>query len=166
MASNWPQYPAEVLNGDDPTHSPQKTQNTILGAERGSQLAKRLETDSQNNLYVRVAADDTSAGLLVSPLAVGTQTGVTANTLTTITTYAAIVQTQISMISCSGTVYAKFQLFKNTVSIDVRRSGPDRSIQFGFESPLVLVPGDILDVKVTHYVVGSLEDFEATVYGA
>lgn len=163
--ANWPQYPADVLGGDDPTHSPQKSQNTLLGAERGSQLAKRLETDGSNNLYVRVAADDTGAGLTVSPLAVGGITSVPSTTLSTITTFTATQATRISAISCGGSIYGKFQLFLNTVLIDTRRSGPDRATQFRFDSPLSMATSDVLDVKVTHYVAGALEEFEATVYG-
>jgi hypothetical protein len=163
--ANWPQYPADTAGGDDPTHSPQKTQNSLLAAERSSQRTKRLETDASNNLYVRVAADDSVAGLSVTPLATGALTGVPASTLTTIVTYTAATAKKVSKISCGGSVYAKFQLFFNTVLVDTHRSGPDRAIQLVFDSPLALSVGDILDVKVTHYVTSSTEEFEATVYG-
>jgi hypothetical protein len=63
-------------------------------------------------------------------------------------------------------VYAKFQLFKNASLIETKRSGPDRSIEFSFNSPLQLVTSDVLDIKVTHYATGDLENFEASVYGA
>jgi hypothetical protein len=165
VASNYPQYPSETQGGDDPTFSPQKGQNTLLGSERGTQHAKRLETDASNNLYVRVAADDTGAGLSVTPLATGSATSVPASTLTTIVTYTAVTAKKVSKISCGGSIYAKFQLFINTVLVDTHRSGPDRAIQLVFDSPLSLGAGDVLDVKVTHYVTGELEEFEATVYG-
>ena len=61
MAERWPDIPVvQGGDGDDPTYSPQKTQNSLLGAERGSQNTRRLETDSERNLYVHVAADDST----------------------------------------------------------------------------------------------------------
>ena len=51
MAERWPDIPVvQGGDGDDPTYSPQKTQNSLLGAERGSQNTRRLETDSERNL--------------------------------------------------------------------------------------------------------------------
>lgn len=165
MAERWPDIPVvQGGDGDDPTYSPQKTQNSLLGAERGSQNTRRLETDSERNLYVHVAADD-STPLGVSPLASGAVTSVPASTLTTIVTFTAVGAVKATKISCGGSIYAKFQLFKNTVLIDTHRSGPDRAIQLVFNPGLALAPGDVLDIKVTHYVTGSLEEFEATVYG-
>lgn len=163
----YPNYPADTANGDDPTFSPQKTTHGIMGAERGTDSTKRIETDSDNNLYVRVAADDTvpGSGAGVSPIAVGAVTAIPATTLTTIVTYTAVTAKQVSKISCGGTVYAKFQLFKNTVLFDTHRSGPDRGLELIFNPGLALAPGDILDVKMTHYQTGLMEDFEATVYG-
>jgi hypothetical protein len=101
----------------------------------------------------------------VSALAVGGITGIPANTLTTIVTFTASVAINLSKIAVSGTDYAKFQLFKNTVLIETKRSGPERSMDFNFSNPLKLVATDIIDVKVTHYVTGILADFESTVYG-
>lgn len=101
----------------------------------------------------------------VSPLAVGTITSVPDNTLTTIVTYTAVSAVRLSRISVSGTVYSKFQLFFNTVLIETKRSGPERSLDFIFDLPLSLAPTDILDVKVTHYNPAILADFESTVYG-
>jgi hypothetical protein len=112
-----------------------------------------------------VAASPATAPASVSPIATGSVTSVPATTLTTIVTYAAAADTKVTRIGCSGTVYAKFQLFLNTVLVEVKRSGPERSIDFSFDRPLALATGDVIDVKVTHYVTAALEDFEATVYG-
>lgn len=101
----------------------------------------------------------------VSPLATGAVTGVANSVLTTIVTYTAATPKTISRISSSGTLYAKFQLFFNTLLIETYRSGPERTIQFLFPSPLSMEAGDILDVKVTHYYTPETGDFEATVYG-
>lgn len=107
----------------------------------------------------------TATPLYVSPLASGSVTSVPAGALTTIVTYTAAVATHLSRISISGTLYAKFQLFLNTVLIETKRSGPERSLDFDFNCPLILPPSSILDVKVTHYQTGETGDFESTVYG-
>jgi len=165
MALNWPNYP-ENVGGDEPTASPTKNQNSLLGAERGTQFARRLETDADRNLYVRIAADDVAAPASVSALAADDVTSVPDGSLTTILTFTAASDTRLTRISVSGTDYAKFQIFLNTVLIETKRSGPDRSLDFIFNSPLGLDAGNILDVKVTHYATGVLADFESTIYGA
>ena len=107
------------------------------------------------------AADLTQAGVLAN----GTQTSVSDNTVTTLTTYTASGTKYISKIICSGTVYAKFTLVLNTSTIETRRGGPDRTIEFDFGGALKLDNTDVLDVKVEHYVTGASENFEATIYG-
>lgn len=164
MALNWPNYP-ENVGGDEPTASPNKNQNGILGSERGTQFTRRIETDTSRNLYVHVAADDTSIFGGVSALASGNITSVPASVLSTIVTYTAPAARKITRIGVSGTDYGKFQLFINTVLIETRRTSPERSSDFTFVSPLVLASGDILDVKVTQYATGVLADFESTIYG-
>lgn len=165
MALNWPNYP-ENVGGDEPTSSPTKNQNGLLGSERGTQFTRRIETDASRNLYVHVASDDSAAPASVSALAYDDVAGVPASTPTTILTYTAPADRKITRIGVSGTDYAKFQLFLNTVLIETRRSSPERSMDFVFTSPLALAASDILDVKVTHYATGVLADFESTVYGA
>lgn len=86
------------------------------------------------------------------------------NVLTTILTLTASQDHKIMRISCSGTDYAKYQLFIDTVLIETKRSSPERSIDFIFPSPLLLNNGQILDVKVTHYYVSELANFESTIY--
>lgn len=167
MAYTWPNYP-ENVGGDEPTTSPNKNQNGLLGSERGTQFTRRLETDASNNLFVRIGAIDPLLFVPsnVSALAGSSITGVTASTLSTILTYTAATAKRLVRIGVSGTDYAKFQLFLNTVLIETKRSGPDRSLDFAFTSPLSLAIGDILDVKVTHYAPGVSADFESTIYGA
>lgn len=165
MGLTWPNYP-EHIQGDEQTESPTKHHQSLLGGERGTQLARRLETDSNRNLYVHVAADDASVPTSVLPLATGSVTNVPASTTTTILTYTAATDKKLTRIGVSGTDYAKFQLFLNTVLIETRRSSPERSLDFIFNSPLSLANSDILDIKVTHYATGVLADFESTIYGA
>lgn len=92
---------------------------------------------------------------------------VPANTLTTIlTANQSATFTNISIVSVSGEDYAKFFLVINGNTIDVRRTGPDRNLTFDYTSnPLALAAGDIVDVKVEHFDVTSLLDFDSTIYG-
>jgi hypothetical protein len=165
MGLEYPKYPGDVSDGDERAYSPHKTTDSLLATERGTDYTRRIETDANRNLYVNVAASPTTAPSSVSALAGGMIPSVPATTLTTLATYTATVPTKITRIGCSGTCYAKYQLVLNTSIIETKRSGPERSIDFVFERPLNLLIGDILDIKVTHYVTSSLEDFEATIYG-
>lgn len=164
MALTFPNYP-ENVGGDEPTLAPTKNDRGLLGAERGTQFTRRIETDADRNLFVHVAADDVSAPAQVSPLASSGVANTPDNVLTTIVTFTAAAATRVTRISVSGTDYAKFQIFLNTVLVETKRSGPDRSLDFTFAHPLGMDASDILDVKVTHYAPGVLADFESTIYG-
>lgn len=172
MALDFPKYPTDVSDGDEHSHSPHKTHDSLLATERGTDFTRRIETDGSRNVYVHVAADDTvlpgGSGIpgSVDTLATGSQTGISANLLTTVVTYTAGATAKITRIGVSGTEYAKYQLFKNTNLIETKRTGPDRSVDFIFNSPLIMSSGDILDVKVTHFYTGNTLDVEASVYGA
>ena len=100
-----------------------------------------------------------------APLASGAATNVPASTLTTIVTYTPVADKVITRIAVSGSVYGKVELFVNAGLIETQRMGPDRNIDIQFANPLLLSAGVPLDVKVTHYVVGGLENFESTIYG-
>ena len=97
----------------------------------------------------------------------GDVTDVADNVLTTILTKVAGSDLiNISIISVSGEDYAKYYLYINGTLIDIRRTGPDRNLQFDYTSnTLSLAYGDIVDVKVQHFNVGATLDFEATLYG-
>jgi hypothetical protein len=151
MGLHFPSYPGDTSDGDERADSPKKTTPSLLGTERGTDYTRRIETDSSRNLYVRVAQDDSVAGLSVTALAAGAVVGITDGSLTTILTYTAPTSKKVSKIQAGGTLYAKFQLFVNTTLIATKRSGPEAS--------------DIIDVKVTHYHTGELGDFESTLYG-
>jgi len=165
MGLPWPNYP-DHIGGDEQTESPTKHQQSLLGSERGTNLARRLETDSDRNLHVRISASDVDAPAQVAALASSGVTNVPDGVLTTILTYTAVAAMRLTRISVSGTDYAKFQIFFNTVLIETKRTGPDRSLDFTFTAPLGMAASDILDVKVTHYAPTVLADFESTIYGA
>ena len=97
--------------------------------------------------------------------------GVTAiadNVKTTILTQSFVANTfeNLVIISVSGDDYAKFFFTLNGTDIDIRRSGPQRNLQFDFTgAPYEIVSGDVVDVKVEHFVGGEFLDFDATIYG-
>jgi hypothetical protein len=98
----------------------------------------------------------------------GAITDLSHSTKTTIVTQSFVAGTfeNLVMISCSGEDYAKFYLVINTVDVDVRRTGPDRNLQFDFTgAPLKLAIGDVVEIKVEHFFTGDLLDFDATIYG-
>lgn len=115
---------------------------------------------------VRINGPVQTSSIKVTPLAGNGITNVPDNVLSTIVTYTATADKSITSITVSGTLYAKFQLFFNTVLIETRRGGPERTLVFEFNAPLTLNSGDILDVKVIHFDVGHTAEFESTVYGA
>lgn len=164
MGIPFPNTPAQ--GGDDEALAPRTNSRSLLGTQRGTDETRRLELDANRNLYAHIGADDTAIPNAVNALAYNAITNVTDNTLVTIVTYTATVARKITRISCSGTDYAKFQLVLNTTTIETKRSGPDRSAEFVFISPLSLQIGDILDIKVVHYNTSVLTNFEASIYGA
>lgn len=98
----------------------------------------------------------------------GAVTDIPHTTKTTILTQSFVAGTfeNLVLVSCSGEDYAKYFLTLNTVDVDVRRTGPDRNLQFDFTgAPLKLVTGDVVEVKVEHFFTGDLLDFDATIYG-
>jgi hypothetical protein len=95
---------------------------------------------------------------------VGAQTGVSDNTLTTISTLTGNGFNRIVQISCSGTCYAKWQMYINSTLKETRRSGPERNLYFTYNHPIQIAIGDVVDIKVIHYATGELHDFEATFY--
>jgi hypothetical protein len=98
----------------------------------------------------------------------GSVPNVPASTKTTIVSQAFVLGTFENLVigSVSGEDYAKWFLTLNGVDIDIRRTGPDRNLTFDFTgAPLALSPGDVVDLKVEHFFVAQLLDFDATIYG-
>ena len=98
----------------------------------------------------------------------GGVTNVPATTKTTLLSQAYVAGTfeNLTTVSVSGEDYSKFFITLNGTDIDVRRSGPDRNVEFNYTgAPYKLSVGDVIDVKVEHYNTGDLVDFDATIYG-
>ena len=95
-------------------------------------------------------------------------TNVADSTKTTILTQSFVASTfeNLVLVSVSGSYFAKYFLTINGVDIDIRRSSPDRNLQYDFTgAPVEVNIGDTIDIKVEHFDVGQLHDFEATIYG-
>jgi hypothetical protein len=109
-----------------------------------------------------------SAGLLpVNILKFGSITGVSVTTETTIFTHTFTGDQTVGDIVVSGTDYARFNVYINTVLQFVIRSGPARQANLFFQRPLNFTTSDVLDVKVIFYdsAADGDADFEATLLG-
>jgi hypothetical protein len=107
----------------------------------------------------------TTSGEPVTAVAVGAQTNVSDTTQVTVATLTANGTNRLVQIVCSGTGYAKYQIYINSVLKETKRSGPDRNVVFLYDHPIDLNAGDVVDIKAIHYNTGVQEDFEATIYG-
>jgi hypothetical protein len=114
----------------------------------------------------KVYVTPVTAGLSpVNILSFGAITGVVNSIETTIDTYTTLGDETIGDIVVSGTSYARFNIYINTVLSFVIRSGPQRQANLSLSRPIQFVAGDIIDVKVIHYNLGWTDDFEATILG-
>lgn len=114
----------------------------------------------------KVYVTPVTAGLSpVGILSTSQITGVPNGIETTIDTYTALGDETIGDIIISGTSYARFNVYLNTVLSFVLRSGPSRQCNLALQRPLQLVAGDIVDVKVIHYNTDATDDFESTILG-
>lgn len=148
-------------DGDAPIESPQTSHKTQLGTERGTDQARRLETDSKRNLYVTQG----SATGIVSALSQGSVSSVPSGTLTVIASFTATGALAITKISCSGSDYGQFRLILDSIVIDIRRTGPSRNTDFLFDHPLQVADTQTIEVKVIHQDGSVSPDFDATIYG-
>ena len=90
---------------------------------------------------------------------------VPASTKTTVVTLSAVADKFITAIYGSGMENGKWFLVINSADQIVRRAGPERDKIFEFPSPLKIVAGSVLDIKVEHFVTGETPDFECTILG-
>ncbi len=99
-------------------------------------------------------------------LAKGTAAAVAATSKTTIVTLVASLKVQfITKIVLSGHDYAKFFLTVDSVDESIKRSGPDRTLEWDFTNPFSIAIGSVVDIKVEHFATGETPTFEATIWG-
>lgn len=99
-------------------------------------------------------------------LAKGIATAVPPTVKTTVVTLSASASDRyLTAIYCSGMEYGKWYVVRNSSDEIVQRGGPDRDQPFEFMSPWKIAAGDVVDVKVEHFVTGQTPDFEVTIMG-
>lgn len=162
MALPFPKYPGDVSDGDEHSHSPKKTKDSLLATERGTDFTRRIETDSDRNLYVNIGNSD----LAMSILAKATLPGLADNTLTTVLSFVASSSTKVSRVGCSGDGPADFFLYVNTDRKEVKRSSTgDLDKEFVFNPMLSFNQNDVIEIKVLHHATDKTKTFDVVIYG-
>lgn len=155
MASTWPKYPDDVSGGDEPTYSPNKSQNSLLAAERASQKTKRLETDGQNNLYVNIGQDSTAGTGYANTVNTYSETLVPFATVTTILTYTVPAAQTLNVVEIIGwgDTSGEFLIKVNGITKGGGRSTAATPTFTGCykSAPIVAVAGDVVTITAEHY---------------
>ena len=97
-------------------------------------------------------------------LAVGEQTGISVDTLTTIVTVPANGIRCITKVVCTGEENARWDIYVDSVRKATKRT-TDRNAEFDFDTPFELAGSTVFDVKATHHGPDASADFQATVFG-
>ena len=161
MGALWPKYPTDVGDGDEPSHSPNKSQNSLLGTERGTDYTRRLETDANNNLYTAIASDARQDTLLFS----SSLSSVAANTPTAFTAYIAPSAVKVYKVLVVGSAYTDFTLRHLGSPIAKKLTNLEMQVEFEFKHGFNLASTDTLDCVVEHCVDGKTKDFNIYIYG-
>lgn len=148
-------------DGDEVTTAPTKNDRTLLVSERGTDDARRLETDASRNLYVNVAADGRKETLLYSasigPIADSTPTAFVAYTApSTIKVYEVLI---------SGAVATDFDLRHNGSSIGKKFTNLEMQVVYKFNQGFELAITDTLDAVVEHCLTGKTKSYDIYIYG-
>ena len=98
------------------------------------------------------------------PLAIGSVTGISQNTLTTVATIPANGIRYITKIVCSGEENGLWQVFLDSVLTITKRT-TDRQVDFDFPIPFKQLASEVLDVKVTHHGPDTISNFSCSILG-
>lgn len=98
------------------------------------------------------------------PIHVGEQTGVSTNTLTTVTTMPSNGIKYITKILCSGEENGRWEIYIDSVRKCTQRT-TDRNVSFDFNLPLKVLAAEVVDIKVIHFGPDASGDFQATIFG-
>ena len=161
MGLEWPKYPTDVQGGDEPTHAPTKNDRSLLGAQRGTQQTRRLETDADSNLYVSVAADERKDTLLYT----ATISSIAAATPTAFLAYTAPVAVKVRKVLISGAANSDFNLRHLGSSIGKKYTNLEMQVEFEFPQGFELAALDTMDAVVEHCVTGHTKSYNIYIYG-
>ena len=81
----------------------------------------------------------------------------------TVLTITAAVETYVTKIAVSGHDYAKWYLTLDTVDQNIKRN--EYTGEWNFTNPWKLLAGQVLDIKVEHFLTAETLDFEGTIWG-
>ncbi len=147
----------EGVNGQDSGHSPLERTKSILGI-KADRATIALQATDDGRLKVEISEAEVRVLAVNKILSITSGSGVQ-----TIVTYTILsTDLQIQCITGSGTIYAKFEIFRNGTRLDTQRSGPSRNVKF---EPFKVDTGDIVELKVSHTRPTASGDFEGTVRG-
>ena len=161
MGELWPKYPSDVSDGDEPSHSPNKTHKSVLGVERGTDYTRRLEMDAEGNAYVNVAADGRQDTLLYS----ATLSSIADSTPTAFVAYTAPSAKKVYKVLISGAPYTDFTLRHNGSSIGKKYTNLEMQVEFTFNQGFELAATDTVDAVVEHCLTGKTKGFDIYIYG-
>lgn len=164
MGLDFPKNPPGpgTRDGDEVTTAPAKNDRSLLGAERGTDHTRRLETDANRNLYVNVAADSKSETLLYSD----TISALAASTPTAFVAYTVPSDQQITRVALWGQGAADYTLRLNGGTIGQKGTNLELNTEFVFGSGYPVATADSVDVVVDHCSTGHTKDFKLYIYGA
>jgi hypothetical protein len=148
-------------DGDEVTEAPTKSDRSLLGAERGTDHTRRLETDANRNLYVNVAADGRTESLLYT----ATLSTIAASTPTAFVAYTPASAVKVYKVLISGAVATDFNLRHNGSSIGKKYTNLEMQVEYDFDQGFELAALDTLDAVVEHCLTGKTKDFDIYVYG-
>lgn len=99
------------------------------------------------------------------PLAYTEVSGVTDNSITTIVTFTSVGATTVRQPMLQGRLPCEVTLFKNTVAFAKLNATGSTGYNATFDMQLSLADGDVLDLKVEHFLVGQTGTFTGTFVG-
>lgn len=161
MGEEFPRYPSETSDGDEPSFSPNKTHKSVLGVERGTHYTRRLEMDASGNAYVNVA-DNSQKDTLLYSAAVGP---IAASTPTAFVAYTAPSAVKVYKVLISGAAYSDFTLRHNASSVGIKYTNLDMQVEFEFNEGFELAATDTMDAVVEHCVTGKTKSYNIYIYG-
>jgi len=162
MGLNWPKYPQDVNDGDEVSHAPTKNDRSLLGTERGTDSTRRLELDTDRNLYTNIGADSRSESLLYS----ASLSTIADSTPTAFTAYTAPSAQKIYRVEVTGSGCADYALRINASTVGMKQTNIEMGVVFTFDRGYPVAFGDSVDLVVEHFVPGKTKDFNLYVYGA
>ena len=136
----------------------------LLGAQLQFPSEVEIKNDIGNPVPVTIVS---GAGTQTSFIKYGKQSAVPNSSLTTVITHT-VTTTDLYLTGfiLTGEIDAEVGLYVNTSrAIPGRTSEQDRNLMLPFPSPLRMVVGTILDLKVEHFYNGKTSDFEAALIG-